>query len=391
MTGVAIIGTGNISQYHIDSYLAFPEKCKITHLVDLYPEKAEQLNQKNKLNARILTSYKDLLDEKEVDLVSICTPPSMHQEPALALLLAGKHIIVEKPMAMSLEQCDAMIEGAKKSGRILSPVAQNRFREPVVNLRKVLESGKIGRVLHAQIDSSWWRGHSYYDLWWRGAWKTEGGGCTLNHAVHHIDMLGWMLGRPSRVTAVMSNVAHDNAEVEDISIAIMQYDDGLCAPGALVQVTSSLIHHGEEQRLVFQGEKARVSAPWEVYASKTQPNGFPVEDTEYEQEIIAYYNGLSGIEYQAHRGQIHNVLAAIEKGEQALVGGDDGRLTIELITAVYKSASEQKTVLLPIKKDDPFYTLEGRLQKVPCFFEKTGNAKELSGAITVGGNYGKNS
>jgi predicted dehydrogenase len=391
MTGVAIIGTGNISQYHIDSYLAFPEKCKITHLVDLYPEKAEQLNQKNKLNARILTSYKDLLDEKEVDLVSICTPPSMHQEPALALLLAGKHVIVEKPMAMSLEQCDAMIEGAKKSGRILSPVAQNRFREPVVNLRKVLESGKIGRVLHAQIDSSWWRGHSYYDLWWRGAWKTEGGGCTLNHAVHHIDMLGWMLGRPSRVTAVMSNVAHDNAEVEDISIAIMQYDHGLCAPGALVQVTSSLIHHGEEQRLVFQGEKARVSAPWAVYASKAQPNGFPVEDTEYEQEITSYHNGLSGIEYQAHHGQIHNVLAAIETGEKAFVGGDDGRLTIELITAVYKSASEQKTILLPIKKDDPFYTLEGRLQKVPYFFEKTGNAKELSGGITVGSNYGKSS
>ena len=89
--------------------------------------------------------------------------------------------------------------------------------------------------------SLWWRGHCYYDLWWRGSWEKEGGGCTLNHAVHHIDMLGWLMGRPKKVTAVLSNASHDNAEVEDISIAVLQYEKG-----SLARVTSSVIDHGED-------------------------------------------------------------------------------------------------------------------------------------------------
>jgi predicted dehydrogenase len=88
-------------------------------------------------------------------------------------------------------------------------VAQNRFRDPIHHLKKVLDTGLIGKVVHAQIDSLWNRGHSYYDLWWRGTWEKEGGGCTLNHAVHHIDMLGWMLGAPEQVSAMISNANHD--------------------------------------------------------------------------------------------------------------------------------------------------------------------------------------
>lgn len=94
----------------------------------------------------------------------------------------------------------------------------------------------------AQIDSFWWRGHCYYDLWWRGTWEKEGGGCTLNHAVHHIDMLLWMMGLPESVTSVLSNVAHDNAQVEDLSMSILRY------PRSLAQLTASVVHHGEEQR-----------------------------------------------------------------------------------------------------------------------------------------------
>lgn len=106
-----------------------------------------------------------------------------------------------------------------------------------------------------------------------------GGGCTLNHAVHHIDMLCWMMGLPQTVTSVMANVAHDNAEVEDLSLSVLQY------PGALAQLTASVVHHGEEQELVFQCEKAKVAAPFSVYASISKPNGFPIENTELEQKI----------------------------------------------------------------------------------------------------------
>jgi predicted dehydrogenase len=367
MLSVAIIGTGNISRLHVEACLTFPERCKITRLADLYPEKSEQMNQNYKLDAQVSKSYKDILDDPDIDLVSICTPPYTHAETAIDCLNAGKNVLVEKPMAASLEECDAMIGAAKKSGKVFSVVAQNRFRDPIANLKKVLDSGKIGRVVHAQVDSLWWRGHSYYDLWWRGTWEKEGGGCTLNHAVHHIDMLGWMLGPPVKVSAMMSNTAHDNAEVEDISVAVLLY-----AGGALAQITSSVIHHGEEQQIIFQGEKARISAPWKPAAQTAQPNGFPAKTPNEALlgELNEYYESLPKLTHIAHAGQIDDVLRAIEEGKEPLIGGEDGRNTIELITAIYKAGSLGQTVDLPLKKDDPFYTVSGILSKVPRFYKK---------------------
>lgn len=384
MIRVAIIGTGNIAKTHIQSYQAFPDRCQITAIVDIYPDKARGIADHYNLNAEVLDSHKRLLGRGDIDLVSICTPPYTHADITVDFLNDGKHVLVEKPMAASLEECDRMIAAAEQSGTVLSVVAQNRYREPIMNLKHVIDSGKIGRIVHAQVDSFWWRGHSYYDLWWRGLWSKEGGGCTLNHAVHHIDMLGWMMGLPNKVTAVLSNAAHDNAEVEDISIAALQYDQG-----ALAQITSSVIHHGEEQQLIFQGEKARISAPWRIYASSSQDNGFPLRNEALEEELKSYYERLPGLTYVGHEGQIDNVLASIEKGHQPFITGESGRTTIELITAIYKSGFTQRTVDLPIAKDDPFYTAQGILANAPRFYEKTSSVENFRSdlEITVGGNY----
>jgi predicted dehydrogenase len=385
MISIAIIGTGNISRQHIDGYLAFTDRCKITHLVDIFPEKAEKKNKDYNLGAKISASHKDILNNQDIDLVSICTPPFCHAEIAVDFLNAGKNVLVEKPMAASLEECDAIIAAAEKSGRMLSVIAQNRFRDSVSGLKKVLDSALIGKIVHAQVDSFWWRGHSYYDLWWRGTWEKEGGGCTLNHAVHHIDMLCWMLGLPKKISAVISNASHDNAEVEDISVAVLQYEGGdLCSKGALAQITSSVIHHGEEQQLVFQGEKARVSSPWRVSANIAQPNGFPAADQNEEliNKLNNLYESLPKPAHILHEGQIDNVLAAIENGLKPLIGGEDGRRTIELITAIYKAGAEQRAVELPLQKNDPFYTVKGIMGKVPHFYEKRVSASDMEGKIT---------
>jgi len=391
MLSVAIIGTGNISRQHIDGYRAFPERCKITHLVDIVPEKAEGVNKTYGLGASVSASHKEILDDPAIDLVSICTPPFCHAEITVDCLKAGKHVIVEKPMAVSLRECDAMIAAQRESGKVLSVIAQNRFRDPVSALKKVLDSGLIGKVVHAQVESLWWRGHCYYDLWWRGTWEKEGGGCTLNHAVHHIDMLCWMLGLPESVSAMLSNAAHDNAEVEDISVAVLRYgaglcSGGLCSKGALAQITSSVIHHGEEQQLVFQGEKARVSAPWKVAANVSQPNGFPApeQNDALIKQLNELHDGLPKLPHQLHQGQIDDVLRAIETGTEPMIRGQDGRNTIELITSIYKAGTEGRTIELPIKNDDPFYTAEGFLGQVPRFYEKKASLKELGGDITLG-------
>lgn len=269
MQKVAIIGAGAISRAHIHGFLQFKDRCQIVALCDMYPDKAEAKKNEYGLDAKIVSDYKELLYEG-IDLVSICLPPYEHAPIAIDFLNAGCHVLVEKPMASSLEECDLMIEAAQNSGKVLSVVAQNRFTNPIMKLKKMLDTGLAGPILHAQVDSFWWRGHCYYDLWWRGTWEKEGGGCTLNHAVHHIDALVWMMGRPSQVQAFMSNVAHDNAEVEDLSIAMLRFPNG-----TLGQITSSVVHHGEEQQFIFQGRHARISAPWKISASSSKTNGFP--------------------------------------------------------------------------------------------------------------------
>ena len=381
MLRVAIVGTGNISPNHIRGYLEFPDRCKIVALVDIYPEKAEEKKKRFGLtDAQVYDDHHKILDRDDIDLVDVCTPPYVHAEIAINSLKAGKNVLVEKPMAASLEECDAMRKAQKERGKLLTVVAQRRFRTGYMNLKKVLDAGLAGDIVHAQADSFWWRGHCYYDLWWRGTWEKEGGGCTLNHAVHHIDLMLWMMGMPEEVEAVMSNTSHDNAEVEDLSIALLRYRSG-----ALGQITSSVVHHGEEQQMVFQGKKARVSAPWKVYASTSKSNGFPERDEATEQKIDAFYRSLPEQKYEAHTPLIDDVLRALETGGKPLISAEDGRRTVELITAIYEAAIRHRPVRLPLEKTDPFYTVEGIQKNAPHFYEKTTSIENFENeTITTG-------
>jgi len=386
MIKVAVIGAGVIANAHLDAYVkTFEGRCQVVALCDVYEEKAARYQEKYELDCTVVQDYRELL-ASDIDLVSICTPPYTHAPIAIDFLRAGKHVLVEKPMASSLEECDRMLEAASESKRILSVIGQNRFRDPIMKLKRTLESGKIGKIVHAQVDSYWWRGHSYYDLWWRGTWEKEGGGPTLNHAVHHIDMLQWMMGMPDKVLAVMSNTSHDNAEVEDISIAILSYGNG-----SLAQITSSVVHHGEEQQLIFQGEAARISVPWKVYASTSKDNGFPIQNTALEKELENVYNGIADLPYSGHDGQIDDVMKAIETGShEVLIDGREGRRTLELITAIYESAVTGKNVSLPLPADSLFYSRSGLLANAPHFYEKSTSVVSFSeNEITLGSDYSK--
>jgi UDP-N-acetyl-2-amino-2-deoxyglucuronate dehydrogenase len=366
MIRVAIVGTGAIADTHIEAYLKFRDRCEIVALVNAATEKAEQKKAKYGLNATVYSDHRALLDDAAFDLASVCLPPFVHADVSVDLLSAGKHVLTEKPMATSLEECDQMLAAAKANKRLLSIVAQNRFKTPIRKLKRIIDAGMIGRVLHAQVDSFWWRGSNYYNLWWRGTWEKEGGGCTINHAVHQIDLFHWIVGMPESLQSVVANVAHENSEVEDFSTAILFYQNG-----SIGQITASLLHHGEPQRFTVQGERATVSVPWQVYASQQRSNGFPDRNPALETEIQSRYDAILALTHEGHEGQIANVLAAVEGMEELVIDGQDGRNTIELVTAIYDSGFRRERVALPLAASNPFYTHARILQNVPHFHEKT--------------------
>jgi len=380
MINVAIIGAGAISNAHISAYMKFPERCRIVAVVDVYMEKAQKRIEEYGLHDAVaVADYHELL-QNDIDLVSICTPPYTHASIACDFMKAGKHVLVEKPMASSLEEADQMLKAAQDSGTLLSVIAQNRFTTPMMKLKSVLDSRHMGPILHVQVDSYWWRGHSYYDLWWRGTWEKEGGGCTLNHAVHHIDAMLWMMGAPIEVQAMMANTAHDNAEVEDISMAMLRFSQG-----AVGMITSSVVHHGEEQQLIFQGKEARVSVPWKVVASTSQSNGFPEPNPDLERKLQQEYDALPEVIHSGHAGQVENVLDAIEYGTSLVVDGESGRNTLELIVGIYKSASTGEKVVFPIPSDDTFYCRESMMRHVVHFYEKKSSVENFEDiGITLG-------
>ena len=386
MINVAIVGCGNISSAHISSYLKFPKRCKIVALVDIFPEKAEQKKQEYKLSdAVVFDSHEAMLEkaaELGIKLVSNCTPPYVHASIAINCMNKGLHVLVEKPMATCLAECDEMLAAQEKNGVILSCGAQNRFLNIISKLKTLADTGIAGKIRCAHVDSLWWRGHCYYDLWWRGTWEKEGGGPTLNHAVHQIDMINWIQEElPVEVTSVLSNVMHDNSEVEDLSFAILKYADG-----ALANVTASVVHHGGTQSVVLQCENAKIAAPFSVAAEKSKPNGFGEPNEALIKEITDKYNAIPSREHEGFVGQIDNVLAAIETGTEPLITGKDGRMTVELITAIYKSGCTKQTVTLPLAKDDEFYTFDGILKNAIRFYKKGQSVENLgeAGPIPTG-------
>ncbi|WP_194762767.1 Gfo/Idh/MocA family protein [Microbacterium sp. UFMG61] len=375
MLRIGIIGTGGIADAHIEGYLAFPDDCEITALADVVPGKAAQKAEAFGLAA--VTTFDDPLEmiaSGLVDLVSVATPPSTHASLAIAALDAGTHVLVEKPMAPSLEECDAMLAAQERSGKILSVVAQNRFRDDLATLKEVVDSGLLGSISHVRVDSAWWRGLPYYDLWWRGTWEKEGGGCTLNHAIHHIDLLLWLLGSPTEITAMLANAQHDNAEVEDLSVAIFRYDRGLA------QLTSSVVHHGEEQAIVIQGANARVSQPFSVAAEHARADGFPEEGGA--PDVVARIEALvaerTPLAHLGHAGQIGDLLGAIRDSRPPIAGGQDGRNAVEVVTAIYKAGFERQFVSLPIAASDPYYRAGQLVANAPHFFEKTASLVEAA-------------
>ncbi len=360
MLKVMIVGCGMIAPKHINAFLNKGEDCVITVLVNRDVTKAEALKKQFNLDCKCFSNYKDGLEF--CDIVSICSPPATHKAIACDSFVAKKHVICEKPLAQSIEDCDIMIKTAKEHGCVFSSVAQNRYDPDNAKVIEMLKCGDMGKVFHTDVHSHWYRSDAYYDMDWRGKWEVEGGGVTMNNAIHHIDLLLWANGAPCEITSIFSNLNHKGSQEEDISISVLKYPDG-----SLATLQCSMLSHGEKKEINFQTEKGGVSIPFKVLCSKGLENGFNAENPEGVAEIVKLFEGKKYNKPHKFDGQIDNFVNAILGREQLLITGEDGRNALEVVVAIYKSAITGKTVKFPLERTDKYCTLKGRIEDAPRF------------------------
>ncbi|MEX2176121.1 MAG: Gfo/Idh/MocA family oxidoreductase [Pirellulaceae bacterium] len=348
--GFGIIGCGMISRFH-GKAVADIRGAKVVACFDAFPASAD------KLAAEVgCTAYRDLdemLADPAVEVVTICTPSGLHMEPAIAAAKAGKHVIVEKPLDITLKRCDAMIAACAKAGVVLSPIFPSRFHESSQLLKAAIDKGRFGKLTMGDAYVKWFRTQEYYDSGaWRGTWKLDGGGALMNQAVHSVDLLLWFMGPAVEVSAYTSTLAHQRIEVEDVAVATVKFANG--ALGTIEASTATW--PGELKRIEISGNAGSAVVREEDLAvwrfAKENKN-----DEAIRQRMAGRTHTGGGaadpqaIGHHGHTLQFQDVLAAIKKGKQPLIDGPEGRKAVELILAIYKSAEIGKPVKLPLASD----------------------------------------
>ena len=347
-----IIGAGLIADFHAKAIAEIPN-AKLLAVCDTIPDKAQKLA--DKFGAKAFESYKEMLKLKEIDIVTIATPSGLHKEPTVAAAKAGKHVICEKPLEITLKRIDAMIDAHEKSGTRLGGIFPYRFNDAMAPLQEAINSGRFGVITYAGIYVPWWRTDEYYKDSWHGTWKLDGGGALMNQSIHMVDMLCDVMPPIESVMAFARALGHPQIETEDTAVAVLRYANK--ALGIIYGTTAS--YPGQFRRFEITGTKGTVI---QVENSLTVWQ-FADERPEDEQ-IRKKFGKISGgggvadpaaITHENHRRNFKAFIDALESGTPLLsceskkgswISGREARKAVEVILAIYKSAREQKLVRL---------------------------------------------
>ena len=342
----ALIGCGRISTNHVkavkNNHLNFVAAC------DIVPEHIDDVLAKNEMQGEDIkryTDYKKMIQENSLDLVGIATESGLHAEIALYCIDHGINVIIEKPMAMSMEDADEIIRRSEEKGVKVSACHQNRFNIAVQQLRKALEAGRFGKLSHGSIHVRWNRNKNYYDQApWRGTWAQDGG-ALMNQCIHGIDLLRWMFGdEVEEVYGVTRQQYHDYLEAEDVGMAVVKFKNGAIAT---IEGTTNVYPQNLEETLYVFGEKGTVK----IGGKST--NNIDVWDFSDETEEDVQNKGLqeatSNVYGNGHTSLYADMIEAIEKNRKPYVDAYAGRNALEMVLAIYKSQKEGKAVKLPLK------------------------------------------
>ena len=358
---IGILGCGKVAHLHAKAVENLPN-AKLAGVWSRSPKTAETFATQYKIP--FYTEIEKLVIQQEIDLVVVCTPHPFHLEPVLEAAKAGANILVEKPLASTLEDSDKIIEACKSAGVKLGVISQRRWYEPVKRVKEAIDAGKIGKPVFGTINMLGWRDKDYYDAdEWRGTWLMEGGGVLVNQAPHQLDILLWYMGEIDEVYGQWRNLNHPYIEVEDTAVAIVKFKNG--GIGNIIVSNSEnpgiygKVHvHGENGASVgvqtdggamfIAGMSGILEPPvndvWSVPGEEKMLEKWNAEDSEH-------FNKIDPMVFYMER-QIEDFLHAIQNNTEPLVTGEDGHRTVELFTAIYRSTRDNKPIIFPLQAEN---------------------------------------
>ena len=342
----ALIGCGRIAVNHIKAVVE--NNIDMVAACDIKLEKIDQLVEKTKYNKdfKKYSDYKKMIDENlDLDFVSIATESGIHAEIALYCIENGINVIIEKPMAMSMEDANKIINLSKEKNVKVSVCHQNRFNIAVHKTRQAMDEGRFGRLSHGSIHVRWNRNKNYYDQApWRGKWESDGG-CLMNQCIHGIDLLRWMLGEEvEEVYGVTKQQFHDYLECEDIGMAVLKFKNGAIAT---VEGTVNVYPQNLEETLYLFGEDGTVKI-----GGKSTNNidvwNFKDEDAD-DQNNIGLKEETENVYGNGHTSLFKDMIEAIQDDRDPYITAVDGKNALEIVLAIYKSSFSGKSVKLPLE------------------------------------------
>jgi predicted dehydrogenase len=338
--GFALVGCGRIAQRYSDILKSeYLRNARIVAVCDVAPARADKLGCRHQVPA--YTDFRRMLEQHhpEIDIVCILTESGRHSQHATELAAYGKHLIVEKPMALTLEDADRMIAACDASGVKLFVVKQNRYNLPVRKLREALDQGRFGKLVMGTTRVRWCRRQDYYDQdSWRGTWALDGG-VFANQASHHVDLLQWCLGEPTSAFA-RGRAALAKIETEDTGAAIITFANGALG---IIEATTATRPVDLEGSLSILGEKGTVEIGG-FAANKINTWRFEDPIAEDEEVVTRYRENPPNVYGYGHIAYLEHVLESVMNGAPSLVDGLEGRKSLELITAIYESMATNQPI-----------------------------------------------
>ena len=359
----AIVGCGVIHGTHVEAIRALPEDAELVAVCDEVGERAKEVGEK--LGVRHFTDLTAMLDWGQFEVLTVCTPSGLHGSCGVLGAKAGKHIVSEKPIEVTLAAADALIAACKENNVKLEVISQHRFSSGMQLLKGWLDEGKLGKLVYGESVTKWYRTQAYYDSGgWRGTWDLDGGGALMNQGVHYVDQLRWIMGPVKSVAATMGTIAHERIEVEDIVSASIEFQNG--AVGTLLASTAmfpgykqSLEIYGTHGTVLIDNSRVRHAQ----FSSGDEEQGmFGVKAAEPivkdgiftatgEKAELAQSQGAGdprAISGSGHVAHLTDLIGAIREDRETFMNGAEARSALELIVGVYESAKTGKRIQFPL-------------------------------------------